>query len=242
MKISDFLSKHADRVVEILFDRLDEAQKQLIVDTVEKIQKTHPKCDMYTINYSGDKYQQIRFGIKNRKAQKGNPVLYIARAKGSLWLWENEKFIDRQGDIELTETNDDIERWLKNSQSRLAEFMSGNNYSPNEYEHIEKGFSPVNNINDSTDPDNILPPLNQIFYGPPGTGKTYHTIEAAIQAAEPAYYSELKRQYSGQESTEFRTALTVKYKEFVAANRIRFVTFHQSYGYEEFVEGISAKD
>lgn len=32
-------------------------------------------------------------------------------------------------------------------------------------------------------------PLNQILYGPPGTGKTYHTIEAAVQAADPDFYA-----------------------------------------------------
>ncbi|WP_258070291.1 AAA family ATPase [Vibrio jasicida] len=71
-------------------------------------------------------------------------------------------------------------------------------------------------------------PLNQILYGPPGTGKTYHTIEAAVKAAEPEF------------SWETRGELKAKYDELVTAKRIRFVTFHQSYGYEEFVEGMRA--
>ena len=72
-------------------------------------------------------------------------------------------------------------------------------------------------------------PLNQILYGPPGTGKTYHTIDAAVNAAVPNFVA-------GN-----RVELQHKYDELVATNRIRFVTFHQSYGYENFVEGISAK-
>ena len=71
-------------------------------------------------------------------------------------------------------------------------------------------------------------PLNQIFYGPPGTGKTYQTIEAAVIAAEPDYL------------LTTRAALKIKYDELVDEKRIRFVTFHQSYGYEEFVEGLRA--
>ncbi len=70
--------------------------------------------------------------------------------------------------------------------------------------------------------------LNKIFYGPPGTGKTYHTIEAAVYAAEPHF------------NWTTRTELKAKYDELVAQKRIQFVTFHQSYGYEEFVEGLRA--
>ena len=70
--------------------------------------------------------------------------------------------------------------------------------------------------------------LNQIFYGPPGTGKTYRTIEAAVRAAEPEFI------FASREE------LKAKYDELVLQKRIQFVTFHQSYGYEEFVEGLRA--
>ncbi|WP_417788535.1 McrB family protein [Stutzerimonas xanthomarina] len=70
---------------------------------------------------------------------------------------------------------------------------------------------------------------NQILYGPPGTGKTFHTIEAAVKAAEPTFEWEL------------RAELKQEFDRLVNERRIRFVTFHQSYGYEEFVEGLKAK-
>ncbi|WP_282156659.1 AAA family ATPase [Vibrio diabolicus] len=72
-------------------------------------------------------------------------------------------------------------------------------------------------------------PLNQILYGPPGTGKTYHTIEAAVNAAEPEFV------------WDTREELKAEYDRLVSEQRIRFVTFHQSYGYEEFVEGLTAE-
>ncbi|MEZ8608232.1 McrB family protein [Vibrio sp. 10N.239.311.G01] len=87
----------------------------------------------------------------------------------------------------------------------------------------------------------IISPLNQILYGPPGTGKTYHTIEAAVQAADPDFYASINIDPETGVSEEQRGSLTKKYKALTAAGRIRFVTFHQSYGYEEFVEGLSAK-
>jgi len=84
-------------------------------------------------------------------------------------------------------------------------------------------------------------PLNQILYGPPGTGKTYHSIQAAVKAAEPEIFSALGIDESTGATPEQRAELTRLYKELYNSGRIRFVTFHQSYGYEEFVEGLSAK-
>ncbi|HEG1418084.1 AAA family ATPase [Campylobacter lari] len=68
------------------------------------------------------------------------------------------------------------------------------------------------------------PPLNQILYGPPGTGKTYHTIDKALEILN--------------ENLENRDDKKVKFDEYVKNGQIVFTTFHQSYGYEEFVEGI----
>lgn len=71
-------------------------------------------------------------------------------------------------------------------------------------------------------------PLNQILFGPPGTGKTYQTIEASVHAAEPTF------------NWSTRAQLKEKYKELIDVGRIRFVTFHQSFSYEDFVEGLTA--
>ena len=76
-------------------------------------------------------------------------------------------------------------------------------------------------------------PLNQILYGPPGTGKTYNTVIKAMEIINPNC---LEYDEKGKVSNYF----DVK-KEFDKAkdnHQIEFVTFHQSYSYEEFVEGI----
>ncbi|PKG38324.1 McrB family protein [Psychromonas sp. Urea-02u-13] len=93
-------------------------------------------------------------------------------------------------------------------------------------------------------------PLNEILFGPPGTGKTYHTIEAAVKAAEPESYAVFdgvtKEAVQNEGNTirgccsVFRQLLTDKYQQLIAEKQIQFVTFHQSYGYEEFVEGLKA--
>lgn len=73
-------------------------------------------------------------------------------------------------------------------------------------------------------------PLNQILYGPPGTGKTYSTINKALKILQS--YEEIT------EIPEDRQEQKALFDEFMASGQIEFVTFHQSYSYEEFVEGI----
>ena len=66
--------------------------------------------------------------------------------------------------------------------------------------------------------------LNQILYGPPGTGKTYSVVRKALEIIE------------GNASDD-----RSKFKKYIEKGQIKFITFHQSYGYEEFVEGIKAE-
>ena len=70
--------------------------------------------------------------------------------------------------------------------------------------------------------------LNQILYGSPGTGKTFNTINKALEIIDGVV-------------PESRSEAKEKFEQYKKAGQIEFVTFHQSYGYEEFVEGIKAE-
>lgn len=74
------------------------------------------------------------------------------------------------------------------------------------------------------------PPLNMILYGPPGTGKTYQTIIHALSIVEHRSKEEL--------ALEDRQVLRQRFNEYLGIGQIAFVTFHQSFSYEDFVEGI----
>ncbi|QIW72680.1 AAA domain-containing protein [Campylobacter jejuni] len=88
-----------------------------------------------------------------------------------------------------------------------------------------KSLEVENNVQQiSSKMENKNMPLNQILYGPPGTGKTYHTIDKALEILG--------------ENLESRDEKKAKFDEYVKNGQIVFTTFHQSYGYEEFVEGI----
>lgn len=73
--------------------------------------------------------------------------------------------------------------------------------------------------------------LNQILYGPPGTGKTWNTINHALEILDPEFLDAHR---------DDRTQLKARFDRLVEAGSIDFVTFHQSFSYEDFVEGIRA--
>ena len=75
-----------------------------------------------------------------------------------------------------------------------------------------------------------MTPTNLILYGPPGTGKTYATAKEALRlCGESAAYPD---------TPAGRDELMASYRTLVAARQIEFVTFHQNFCYEEFVEGL----
>lgn len=94
----------------------------------------------------------------------------------------------------------------------------------------QKDFIKINEEFESNNTQKMLnqnSSLNQILYGPPGTGKTYHTIDKALEILG--------------ENLESRDEKKAKFDEYVKNGQIVFTTFHQSYGYEEFVEGIKPR-
>lgn len=79
---------------------------------------------------------------------------------------------------------------------------------------------------------NKIHPINSILYGAPGTGKTYSTVEYALGMIDGTP-TDLSEKSELQRATEME-----RYNKLIDAGQIVFTTFHQNYGYEDFIQGL----
>lgn len=118
---------------------------------------------------------------------------------------------------------------------KIYEYLKIYNLLLDKYENKKIIFIAVNNNENTINQENNFAlkfnPLNQILYGSPGTGKTYNTINKAIEIIDSDFY---------QQHKDNREALKERFEEYKKSGQIEFITFHQSFSYEEFVEGIKA--
>lgn len=191
------------------------------------------KLDVFTTSMSTG--AMIRIGRKELGAAKAEEV--FATFEPTLKKINFELRYEHRDGYECAEVSEELYQRIRKSK-KLAQFAK--QYSIKRKAHWPKSYLNDNESDVEYDEYQIAEarekyvmqnqsPLNQILYGPPGTGKTYHTIEAAVKAAEPNFV------------WDNRAELKQEYERLVSDKRIRFVTFHQSYGYEEFVEGLKAK-
>lgn len=94
-----------------------------------------------------------------------------------------------------------------------------------------EAYGAEGNIKQVANQTDTQSPLNQILYGPPGTGKTHHTVDETLAILDQKFLDE---------NGGSREALKGRFDELHEQGRVRFVTFHQSFSYEDFVEGLRA--
>ena len=108
--------------------------------------------------------------------------------------------------------------WVEKDRKEKAE-QAETDHLPQEDTLEEQGTEQMTDIDKNT-----------ILYGPPGTGKTYSTVQYAVAAIE-------KKQLAAVQNEAYDEVLE-RFNQYKEEGRIISTTFHQSYGYEEFVEGI----
>ncbi|WP_226674923.1 McrB family protein [Mesobacillus jeotgali] len=89
----------------------------------------------------------------------------------------------------------------------------------NEGDHTDPGDDSTQDVNSYNGS------LNVIFYGPPGTGKTFNIAKYVVNIVE-----------SNSEDVDIKE----HYKQLQTQGFIQFITFHQSFSYEDFVEGLKS--
>jgi 5-methylcytosine-specific restriction enzyme B len=77
---------------------------------------------------------------------------------------------------------------------------------------------------------------NIILYGPPGTGKTYNVVNKALEIIDKNLYKDL----INSDDEKDREKTIDEFNKLIETGQIAFSTFHQSYGYEEFIEGLKS--
>ncbi len=195
---------------------------------VTEIIKHFPTLDHYTTGGIDKSYLNIAIGKKD-KSKKGTPILYLnkeSKEKGhGPCLWVNGNYRNILGENkswyikQLNDNKNNVTAWVK----KLINLPEGNELRPKDYSGtVETAIS--NEVNTIY--------MNTILYGPPGTGKTYHTINKALEIIDPDFYSLNK---------DKREALKKRFDKLCEENKIVMTTFHQSYAYEDFVEGLSAE-
>lgn len=152
--------------------------------------------------------------------------LYQQNIDGKEVLWLNINTTE----VEITP---EINRYLKIDRDSEAYKLLRNaeNYRLT-FDMIER-FTNTENDEDmqiGTNNNEVAYPLNQILYGPPGTGKTWHTVNRAIAIIEGCTVEEVTNQD--------RKHIKDKYDKLKENGQIEMVTFHQSFTYEDFIEGI----
>ena len=76
--------------------------------------------------------------------------------------------------------------------------------------------------------------LNTILFGPPGTGKTWEAVSRAVAIVDNEDPAKLAQ-------AENREEIKARIEELREGGRVEFVTFHQNYTYEDFIEGIGPR-
>ncbi len=187
---------------------------------------------------------QLRAGRKNEPGVDAQFVLCI------VFVQANGPKIKWAGQDDFVEINAGLIEQVNN------EFII-NKYPEFNQRNPPFGFFPFNYIPNNTEPVGKLSignamNKNIILYGPPGTGKTHSTIIVALAALSNGVEQNLRHLALNQfnilnagglpnPDDDNRENLRATFRELSNKGRIVFTTFHQSYSYEDFIEGIRVK-
>lgn len=230
-------------------------QKNWFWQLLWDVKQVFPKIDIY-YSEGGTQYGYLGFGkkgvqekrvgkrnflfvlrLEKNKEDGFNFTLYISNQSYEL-IKENKKEYP-QGYDKAIQEKIPFKQWLgkvKEYANDLGINFIGEDLFPVNYKDEPDSQETLVNHNLNEDKNMqekmLKQPLNRILFGAAGTGKTFTTVNHALSIIENKSLEEL--------GTEAREELKKRFDGYKENGKIKFVTFHQSFSYEDFVEGIRA--
>lgn len=142
----------------------------------------------------------------------------------------NREYINHLGISELGSSMINAEEYLED-RDRILEYIDNSAGCENIVDFSLNAWDWSQGNGEESEPSDAITSFakNTILYGPPGTGKTYNTVRYAVAIIEGETDEIFNEDYD---------SVLERFNNYKAEGRIEFTTFHQSYGYEEFIEGI----
>jgi len=161
------------------------------------------------------------------------------------WIFREVEYIRYATDPSTTDLKPFKEFIYPSGNSTLQEISEDVLDQANErifIPHFNTTFE-MNNINNNEDMSIEIKSLNTILFGPPGTGKTFNSVDAALKLVAPDVYDKAKgnRDLIVEEFNKLLVKSTNAEEWKNETGQIAFCTFHQSFSYEDFIEGIKPK-
>lgn len=207
----------------------------------------------YTIRFGhdgGPTYNaNVRPESRDQDGSKGVYGLFVKDERGHRFLTHNGRFDGIKQSSKKFHQFDGSVRWIdveKDQEHRFVVAQIDDIGAPDLVQQISEVSDVVLDFKKQNDPSTHLPldshtedaskqntakTLNTILYGPPGTGKTYEAVSRAVAIIDGGDPAELAQ-------SEPRKQVKERFDELKKQGQIEFVTFHQNYTYEDFIEGI----
>lgn len=185
--------------------------------------------------------------VSNPKSIEDKNIIFNYLIDSSLFYKINDKYFSLRENwknkidilmdlcnLEYKEASPELAIELARDKVRYCKYVATNsdNYLAKQHEvslfddNVEVELIEEDDIREDYDDSTIS--RNRILYGPPGTGKTYNSVIYAVDTI---------LENNNLDKNKYSSYLR-EYRKLESSKQIAFTTFHQSYGYEEFIEGI----
>lgn len=196
--------------------------------------------DLIYLCYGGDKVISVAKVISDAKPFSEEHASLLKDDK-EVWIYREVEPLYFPLDTNITDLKSYRSQTMPSGNSTFWEVK------PNDLEYLNENlFIPKFNLEilkskendadsdedneDSSDINISTMTNNSILYGPTGTGKTFHSISHSVAIVENKTIESIQ--------TEDRLEVKNRFDQYVKDGQIVFCTFHQSLGYEDFIEGI----